>query len=106
MPTIIYYISGHGYGHSKRSIELIKTLMRKNPELFFHIRTDAPRWIFELNLDSNYELHNVRLDIGAVQETSFHIDKQKTLAAVTELYEQKEEIVERESDLPQRPKQT
>ncbi len=97
MPTIIYYISGHGYGHSTRSIELIKTLLRKNPDLFCHIRTDAPKWIFELNLDSNYEFHNVRLDIGAVQETSFHIDKKKTFDAVTELYKQKEQIVKRES---------
>ncbi len=97
MPSIIYYITGHGYGHSTRSIELIKTLLRKNSDLFFHIRTDAPKWIFELNLDSNYEFHNVILDVGAVQETSFHIDKQKTFEEVTNLYQQKEEIVKRES---------
>ena len=97
MPTIIYYITGHGYGHSTRSIELIKTLLRKNSDLFFHIRTDAPKWIFELNLDSNYQLHNVKLDVGAVQETSFHIDKKKTFDEVAKLYQQKDEIVKRES---------
>jgi len=97
MPSIIYYITGHGYGHSTRSIELIKTLLRKNSDLFFQIRTDAPKWLFELNLDSNYEFHNVKLDVGAVQETSFHIDKQKTFEEVTNLYQQKEEIVKRES---------
>lgn len=97
MPTIIYYISGHGYGHSTRSIELIKTLMERNSDLFFHIRTDAPKWIFKLNLDSNYELHHVTLDVGAVQETSFHIDKKKTFEAVANLYQQKDEIVKRES---------
>ena len=97
MPTIIYYITGHGYGHSTRSIELIKTLLRKNSDLFFHIRTDAPKWIFELNLDSNYQFHSVKLDVGAVQETSFHIDKQKTFEEVTNLYQQKDEVVKRES---------
>jgi len=97
MPTIIYYITGHGYGHSTRSIELIKTLLRKNSDLFFHIRTDAPKWIFELNLDSNYQFHNVNLDVGAVQETSFHIDKKKTFEEVDRLYQQKDEIVKRES---------
>ena len=97
MPTIIYYITGHGYGHSTRSIELIKTLLRKNSDLFFHIRTDAPKWMFELNLDSNYEFHNIKLDIGAVQETSFHIDKKKTFEEVDRLHKQKDEIVKRES---------
>ena len=97
MSTIIYYITGHGYGHSTRSIELIKTLLKKHFDLFFHIRTDAPKWIFELNLDSNYQLHNVKLDVGAVQETSFHIDKKKTFDEVAKLYQQKDEIVKRES---------
>ncbi len=97
MQTIIYYITGHGYGHSTRSIELIKTLLRKNSDLFFHIRTDAPKWLFELNLDSNYEFHHIKLDVGAVQETSFHIDKNKTFEEVDRLYQQKDEIVKRES---------
>jgi len=97
MQTIIYYITGHGYGHSTRSIELIKSLLRKNSDLFFHIRTDAPKWMFELNLDLNYQFHDVKLDVGAVQETSFHIDKKKTFEEVDRLYQQKDEIVKRES---------
>jgi len=96
MQTIIYYITGHGYGHSTRSIEWIKTLLKKKSDLFFHIRTDAPKWLFELNLDLNYQFHNVKLDVGAVQETSFHIDMKKTFEEVDRLYQQKAEIVKRE----------
>lgn len=96
MLTIFYYISGHGYGHTTRSIELIKALLRKNPNLFFHIRTDAPQWLFELNLDSNYRLHQIKLDVGTVQETSFHINKRKTVEEVAELYARREEIVKGE----------
>ncbi|MFQ5676635.1 MAG: hypothetical protein ACE5G1_12110, partial [bacterium] len=97
MTSIVYYISGHGYGHTVRSIELIKSLQHKRPNLFFHIRTDAPSWLFELNLQSNYHLHPLPIDVGAIQETSFQINKQKTLVAITELYSKKDAIVAREN---------
>ena len=96
MQIIIYYISGHGYGHSTRSVELIKTLITKNPNLFFHIKTDAPGWIFKLNLNSNYRLYHLNIDVGAVQETSFHINKRETYGKVNELFQKKKSIIETE----------
>ena len=56
MQPIVFYISGHGYGHATRCIELILTLMRKTPDLFFYIKTDARKWLFELNLSERYAL--------------------------------------------------
>jgi L-arabinokinase len=96
MQTIVYYISGHGYGHTTRSLELIRALMARNPQLFFHIRTDAPEWMIKLNLVSNYVLHCVWMDVGAVQTTSFEIDKLATHRQVSALYAQKDEIARRE----------
>lgn len=98
MQTIVYYISGHGYGHATRSLELIRTLQSLRRELFFHIRSDAPEWMVKLNLTTNYTLYPVKLDVGVVQKTSFVIDKEKTYRRVAALYERKDQIVKREAD--------
>ncbi len=97
MLNILYYISGHGYGHAVRAIEVMRALARQNPGLFFHIRSDAAPWLFAMNLDrERYALHPVRLDIGAVQKTSFHIDKKRTCDALRALYDSRREQVEKE----------
>ncbi|MFQ5770404.1 MAG: glycosyltransferase family protein, partial [bacterium] len=96
MPNILYYISGHGYGHATRSIELIKALMLKSPNLYFHIKTDAPEWIFNLNLKENYSLDRIKIDVGTVQNTSFYIDKKETLNEWDDLLNKKDAIVEEE----------
>ncbi|MCG8603870.1 hypothetical protein MJD09_02595 [bacterium] len=93
MKNIVFYISGHGYGHATRSIELIKTLMDRDPSLWFHIRTDAPHWLFELNLTERYSLHSLPIDVGAVQETSFSIDKNATLQRWHRLLQQRHSLI-------------
>lgn len=88
MHQVTFYISGHGYGHATRSLELIKELSRRNAELFFHIKTDAPRWMFELNLQSNYRLHPLSWEVGTMQKDSFRVD-------ISETYRQCQALLER-----------
>ncbi len=101
MAHIIYYISGHGYGHATRSLEVIRTVLRDRSDFFFHVRTNAPSWIVELNLASNFDLHNCSLDVGAVQQTSFKVDKPATLQAVRRLLSMRAEIIDRERKFAQ-----
>jgi len=98
LKKLIYYISGHGYGHATRSIEVIKKLIAADPHLFVHIRTDAPGWFFKLNLTKNYEVHRCKIDVGAVQRTSFFVDKQATLQQLERLLKEQNKLVEREVD--------
>jgi L-arabinokinase len=72
MTEIVYYITGHGYGHTTRSIELIRALQHRQKDLFVHIKTDAPFWFFNLNLHSNYTHHNLCVDIGTVAAEAFY----------------------------------
>jgi len=45
---LVFYVSGHGYGHATRSVALIAALRRMSPDpLRIHVRSGAPRWIFE-----------------------------------------------------------
>lgn len=97
MQNLVFYISGHGYGHATRSIELINALSQKSSHLRFHIKSDAPRWLFKSNLTADYALHGLKVDIGVVQPTCFQIDKSKTLAQWTRWLDTKASIVETEA---------
>lgn len=93
MRHIAYYISGNGYGHAVRSIEVIRTLTRKNPYLFFHIKTTAPRWFFTLNLESSYLYHELASDIGTVQDEFYEVNKAATLERARTFQQQQETIL-------------
>ncbi len=47
---IVFYISGHGFGHASREIEIINAIRQRRPDLPIVVRTGAKRWIFDLTL--------------------------------------------------------
>ncbi len=96
MLHIAYYISGHGYGHAVRSIEVIKALARKSPFYFFHIKTTAPEWFFPLNLDCNYTYYRHYNDVGTVQHHFHEVDKIATLDALRKFFDDRRSFIERE----------
>ncbi|GBD93157.1 hypothetical protein BMS3Abin05_00740 [bacterium BMS3Abin05] len=84
--SILFYISGHGFGHTTRSIEVIKRLLHLEPNLHVFIKTGAPAWFFRLNLRENYTLVSEPVDVGLVQKNSFVADKEATLKAFAKFY--------------------
>ncbi len=86
MKRILFYISGHGYGHATRMVEVIKQIRRQEPETEIHIQTDAPPWLFSLSLANGYRLISKSCDAGAVQQTSFEVDARATLGSFAEFY--------------------
>ena len=79
MKTILFYISGHGYGHSTRMMEIINHLIERQPYAFCHIKTYAPEWLYRLNLKNNYAYHHFVCDVGTVQGNSYHLNQLQTL---------------------------
>ena len=47
---IVFYISGHGFGHASRVIEVINAVTARRDDLDIVVRTTAPRWLFEKTL--------------------------------------------------------
>ncbi|HHM23980.1 MAG TPA: hypothetical protein ENJ23_02970 [Bacteroidetes bacterium] len=86
MKRILFYISGHGYGHATRSIEVAKALLERQPDLEIVFETDAAPWLFPLNLQRGYQLISRQTDIGVVQRDSYSADKLATLQAFAEFY--------------------
>lgn len=95
--NLAYYISGHGYGHAVRSIEVIKELLKQKSAINIHIRTGAPQWLFEETKSNRTFFYNRHIEVGALQRNSYSVDKEKTLKAYAKLLKRKPEIVKQEA---------
>jgi L-arabinokinase len=77
--VIAFYISGHGFGHASRDIEVANALGRLAPDIPVAIRTAAPRWLFDLTLTRDVSMHAVECDTGVVQLDSLSLDEAETI---------------------------
>ncbi len=93
---LIFYISGHGYGHAVRDIEIIKTLRARKPDVEIHIRTKAPKWLFEPLLSNRIFYHERELDFGVRQKNSFSADVLSTYNGYAALIAVKEKLIQEE----------
>ena len=95
---LVFYSSGHGYGHAVRDIEILKSVLKQHPDAEIHFRTAAPQWLFEPCLNDRIVYHSCTLDFGVVQENSFSANKEATLKRYAELIEKKSSLVENEAE--------
>ena len=65
--AIVFYISGHGFGHASRSIEVINAILAQRPETRVGVRTSAPRWLFDLTVKGKVSYSTLECDTGVVQ---------------------------------------
>lgn len=65
--TVVFYISGHGFGHASRSIEIINALVAARPDARVVVRSQVPPWLFALSARSGVQLEPVQCDTGVVQ---------------------------------------
>ena len=73
--AIVFYISGHGFGHASRSIEVINAILAKRPEVRIGVRTSAPRWLFDLSVKGKVAFSTLECDTGVVQVDGLNLDE-------------------------------
>jgi hypothetical protein len=73
--AIVFYISGHGFGHASRSIEVINAILAKRPETRIGVRTAAPRWLFDLTVKGKVTFSTLECDTGVVQVDALTVDE-------------------------------
>ena len=81
MSSIVYYITGHGFGHAVRSNQVIRSLRKARPDLRIHVRTMAPSWLFG---DAVFH-HPQSIDTGIRQSDSLTMGLAETLEACQSL---------------------
>jgi L-arabinokinase len=73
--AIVFYVSGHGYGHASRVIEVINAILARRPETRIGVRTSAPRWLFDLTVKGRVQFSHLETDTGVVQIDSLTLDE-------------------------------
>jgi L-arabinokinase len=79
MPAVVFYISGHGFGHASREIEILQALHARRPDLTLIIRSAVSASL----LDRSLRIPHVRLpgacDAGVLQHDSVTHDDAGTV---------------------------
>jgi UDP:flavonoid glycosyltransferase YjiC (YdhE family) len=78
--TIVFYVSGHGFGHASRSIEIINALTARRPGLRVIIRSSVAPWLVSRTAARGVELASTEVDTGIVQIDSLRLDAGASLA--------------------------
>lgn len=92
LSSILYYITGHGYGHAIRAGQVISSLQRRQPDVRVHVRTTAPEWLFDA-----FASHTPQaIDVGIVQSDSLNMDLERTFRACRNLHDKLPEVIEKE----------
>lgn len=79
VPTLLAYISGHGFGHASRTIELLNAIADRAPGLRIAVRTSVAPWLFTATARSGIVVTPVECDTGAVQIDSLRLDERETI---------------------------
>ena len=77
--VIVFYISGHAFGHASRCIEVINATLAADAAAEIVVRTSAARWLFDVTVKGRIEFHALMCDTGVVQRDSLHLDERRTI---------------------------
>jgi L-arabinokinase len=83
----VFYISGHGFGHASRAVELIRALLVRQPDAHIIVRAAvSARWFAEMAAAHRVELQHVEVDTGLAQIDSLRFDEDETARAAARFY--------------------
>ncbi|PQM34291.1 hypothetical protein Pyn_29605 [Prunus yedoensis var. nudiflora] len=78
-----YYVTGHGFGHATRVVEVVRHLILAGHDV--HVVTGAPDFVFTSEIESpRLFIRKVLLDCGAVQADALTVDRLASLAKYSE----------------------
>ena len=100
MPSVAFYISGHGFGHASRQIEIINHLGARLPAGWgIVVRTAAARWLFDRTVRVPITFLPGAADTGVIQIDSLRLDEVETALAARRFHAGWREHVSREARL-------
>jgi L-arabinokinase len=84
--TFVFYISGHGFGHAARQVEIVNALGARVPGARVIIRSAVSPDLLARTLRVPYELRPGPCDSGIVQSSSVAHDDEATIDAALAFY--------------------
>jgi hypothetical protein len=86
LPSVAFYISGHGFGHASRQIEILNALGALRPDLAIVVRSSAPQWLFDRTVRVPITFLAGECDTGVVQLDSLRLDERETVRRASAFY--------------------
>lgn len=87
MTTVVFFVSGHGFGHASREVEVINALgAAMGDDLRLIIRSAVSPSLLERTVKVPYTLRPGLCDTGVIQANSVTHDDAATTAAAAEFY--------------------
>src|SRR4051794_3920427 len=103
MNKIAFYISGHGYGHATRVVEIIRSLGKIDGEWQVYVRTGAPQGLFRAGLGVMLEFRRVVVDAEVVEtDDTLRVDPRATVESVVAFRRRWARIVDSEASFIRR----
>src|SRR6185295_11235602 len=83
---IAFYVSGHGFGHAARQVELIRTLLTARPDLQVLLRTSVKPALLAPIAGARVDLQPVETDSGLTQPDSLTVDEEDSARLAARFY--------------------
>lgn len=84
--TVVFFISGHGFGHASRQVEVINALARRLPGVRVVIRSAVSADLLRRTVVGPFDLRPGACDSGVIQSTSVSHDDEATVRAAIAFY--------------------
>jgi hypothetical protein len=101
---IVFYVSGHGFGHASRDIELIRALCARRADARIVVRTAAPERLLAPIAGAQVDVRPVEADTGLVQIDSLQIDEEESARQAARFHADFDRRVAEEAELVDRVK--
>ena len=95
--TVAFFISGHGFGHASRQVEIIHALAARRPDIRIVIRSAVSPSLLRRTLKVPFELRPGPCDTGIVQASSVAHDDEATVREAIAFYERFDEYIATET---------
>ena len=95
-PLLFFYVSGHGFGHASRDIELMNAVALKHPDTRFVVRTAVRPVLFEI-ATAPIDVQPFEADTGVSQIDSLRLDEEATARRAAEFYREWDRRVDDEA---------
>ena len=96
-PVVVFYVSGHAFGHASRVIEIINEIHALRPDTTVVVRTGAAKWLFDVTVRGRVEFHPCQCDTGVVQRDSLNLDITDTIARAWDFTSRLDDLADAEA---------
>jgi UDP:flavonoid glycosyltransferase YjiC (YdhE family) len=91
-PLVVFYVSGHGFGHAARCGAIIRELRRQASAVRVMVRTSSPAWLYP---DAVQHVP-LQTDVGVLQVDSLTILVDETIRQAAEFEQTRPRLLQRE----------